>query len=41
MEIIFELPKAETVKLSIYSTSGWLIRILEDGFISEDFPSVL
>jgi len=40
-EITFALPKAETVKLSIYNTSGQLIRTLANGFYSEGFHTVM
>ena len=40
-EITFALPKAETVKLSIYNTNGQLIRTLVNGFYSEGFHSVM
>ena len=40
-EITFALPKAETVKLSIYNTNGQLIRTLVDGFYSEGFHSIM
>jgi hypothetical protein len=40
-EITFALPKAETVKLSIYNTNGQLIRTLVNGFYSEGFHTVL
>ncbi|MBC8183570.1 T9SS type A sorting domain-containing protein [candidate division KSB1 bacterium] len=35
-EITFALPKAESVKLSIYNTNGQLIRTLVNGFRSKD-----
>ena len=40
-EITFALPKAETVKLSVYNTSGQLIRTLVNGFYSEGFHTVM
>jgi len=40
-EITFALPKAETVKLSIYNTSGHLIRTLVNGLYSEGFHTVM
>jgi len=40
-EITFALPKAETVKLSIYNTNGQLIRTLVNGFYSEGFHTVM
>ncbi len=40
-EITFALPNAETVKLSIYNTSGQLIHTLVNGFYSEGFHSVM
>jgi len=40
-EITFALPKAETVKLSIYNTSGQLIRMLVNGFYSVGFHTVM
>ncbi len=39
--ITFALPKAETVKLSVYNTSGQLIRTLVNGFYSEGFHTVM
>ncbi len=40
-EITFALPKAESVTLSIYNTSGQLIRTLVNGFYSEGYHSVM